>query len=703
MKKSSRKKSSSSTSCSTIVPVPVNVNPSCSTYDLELLSLYSHEQVHIYDKLCSTISSNCEIAYSTSEGITISVPESYQRESSSYEYVSSSSLSSMIVTRIIYPYETNEQNNSISINSTSFFIFEKLKNKYLFNLYKSYINNPKSLSSFDRLLSNDTTKYKGFRRCLFSPYDIRLNQGQSILATITSAHEVFIYEIISSSKRFFHSKSSDFKIDLTKYLFENIQLEDYLIDSNNSNDYRLLYFHLTSAILWNKNGTFFFQLQYSGHIIIWNFHGFSILNQKPLYIIDTKISKPLTMTWNESSQILFISGKENQRLFIKLDKMKLFYININHNDYINVEHSILIQSNQNTLILIESKINYCFIYTIDIHDDQCSSYDCNEIGNRILPSSIVGFEEEKSSILENNLSILIGCEDGTMHSLIISVKFPIRIIDIKLVANGQIKSCCRKPLILRHFNLSSNEYILERIYYSPIVAPNVKFGFVICTLHRWLSNKIISLDKIIEHFLERINIPLWSSSDELVILLNELKRNKTNDKQIKKNSNSNSNSNNNYIYLQRLCRLYSLLNNRKELNIYENQLLESYRNRLSIILNKIFSNIIDKLSQIELFIYKICSKDDQTLSSNLFLCPICNNPLIITKDDLLNCQCSNKHVWPRCSTTLLPLYFDSAQTCSLCDRTITLIQTNDQNYNNFIQYKDKQLDFFFSSICTFCM
>ncbi|CAF3614926.1 unnamed protein product, partial [Rotaria sp. Silwood2] len=177
--------------------------------------------------------------YCTSEGITICVPEKFQRESSStsYDYLSSS-LSSMIITRIKYPFESNDQTNSLSINSTSYLIFELLKNKYLSNLYQSYKPYPKSLSSFDNFLSFDTIKYKGFRRCLFSPYDITLNNGQTILATITCAHEVFIYEIFSSSKRFFHSQSSNLIIDLTKYLFENIKIDNYLIDSTNQSDYR---------------------------------------------------------------------------------------------------------------------------------------------------------------------------------------------------------------------------------------------------------------------------------------------------------------------------------------------------------------------------------------------------------------------------------------------------------------------------------
>ncbi|CAF3979369.1 unnamed protein product, partial [Rotaria sp. Silwood1] len=134
----------------------------------------------------------------------------------------------------------------------------------------------------------------------------------------------------------------------------------------------------------------------------------------------------------------------------------------------------------------------------------CSSYDCNEIDCRQYPSCIIGFQEEERNSSENLISIIVGCEDGTIHSLIISRQLPIKIIDMKLIVNGQIKSCTRKPILLRDFNLSTNEYILARIYYSPIVAPNVKFGFVHCQLHRWLLNKINTFDDIIEHFLKQI-------------------------------------------------------------------------------------------------------------------------------------------------------------------------------------------------------
>jgi hypothetical protein len=282
-----------------------------------------------------------------------------------------------------------------------------------------------------------------------------------------------------------------------------------------------------------------------------------------------------------------------------------------------------------------------------------------------------------------------------MHSLSITRELPIKILDFKQTATGQIKSCSRKPLLLRYFNLSSNELLLARIFYSPIVAPNVKFGYVLCTLHYW--NKTITFDKIIENFLSRIDIPLWRSSDELAVILNELTRGAIHRYQFKKNMNENFQS------LQRLCRLNSLLNNTKQLQILENQCLEIYRHRLAEIFKILFSKMINKLSQIELAIYTISCKNEQYSSSSLMMCPLCNMLLIMTNNDLLFCVCSNKHVWPRCCPTLLPLPFECAQTCSLCDRTITLIDINDKNYLNFVKYKDKQLNFLFSSICTFCM
>jgi hypothetical protein len=364
MKKPNRNKSTSST-----IP-PTTLVPVTPTSDLELFSSYSHEQVHIYEKLCSSISSICEIAYCTTEGIIICVPQTYQRQSSSSSSSSqntSSSLSSMIIARITYPFESTDQTNSISLNSSSYSAFETIKTQYLPRLYQAYKHRPTSLSSFDRLLCSDLVQSKGFRRCLFSPCDITLNHGQSILATITCAHEVFIYEIVSSSQRFFVSQSSNLKIDLTKYLFEKIQLENYLHDSDNEDDYRLLYFHLTSNILWNKKGTLFFQLQYSGHFILWKFDQF---DKELLSIIDTHISKPLAMIWNEECQIVLIIGKENQCVIIKIDQMKLFHININENDYMNIEYAELIKWNENTLVLVESKMNYCLIYSIVMDENQ---------------------------------------------------------------------------------------------------------------------------------------------------------------------------------------------------------------------------------------------------------------------------------------------------------------------------------------------
>lgn len=373
MKKPNRNKSISSTASSAVATSNVVASSSSATSDLELFSSYSHEQVHIYDKLCSSISSSCEIAYCTSEGITICVPETYHRQSSTSQNLSSI-LSAMLVTRIVYPFESSDQTNSISMNCTSNLLFEKIKVKYLPRLYEAYKHRPTSLSSFDRLLCSDTIRYRGFRRCLFSPFDITLNRGQSILATITCANEVFIYEIISSSKRFFLSQSSNLRIDLTKKLLENIQVENYLNDSTSENDYRLLYFHLTSNILWNKTGTLLFQVQYSGHVVIWKFDGLKILNEQSLLILDTKISKPLSMIWNDDMQILLVIGKENQYVLIELDRMKVHNLITNDHDYMNTEHGILIKISQNTLVLLESKINYCLLHTIVIDDNQVNYF-----------------------------------------------------------------------------------------------------------------------------------------------------------------------------------------------------------------------------------------------------------------------------------------------------------------------------------------
>jgi hypothetical protein len=265
---------------------------------------------------------------------------------------------------------------------------------------------------------------------------------------------------------------------------------------------------------------------------------------------------------------------------------------------------------------------------------------------------------------------------------------------MKLVASGHMKSCARKPLLLRHFSLSSNELLLSRIFYSPILSPNVKFGFVLCALHRWPSDNTISFDKIIENFLSRIDIPLWRSSDELAVILNEISRGTIHHYQTKKNTNDN------YSFLQRLCRLHTLLNSTKQLQTFENQLLQNYRQRLSQILTSLFSEMINKLSETELSIYKICCNNEQSTS---LMCPLCNTPLTMTTNDLLSSTCSNKHAWPRCCRTLLSLPFECAQTCTLCDRTIALIETNDKNYINFAKYKDQELNFFFSSICTYCM
>jgi hypothetical protein len=52
--------------------------------------------------------------------------------------------------------------------------------------------------------------------------------------------------------------------------------------------------------------------------------------------------------------------------------MKLFEIkNQDENDYMNAEYAQLIKLNEHFLLLIETKINYCFIYSINInHQNQ---------------------------------------------------------------------------------------------------------------------------------------------------------------------------------------------------------------------------------------------------------------------------------------------------------------------------------------------
>ncbi|CAF3775747.1 unnamed protein product [Rotaria sp. Silwood1] len=61
MKKSNKKTYPSSTSCST--NSTINPNGINSINELEFLSSYSHEQVHIYDKNNSSISTNLHIIF----------------------------------------------------------------------------------------------------------------------------------------------------------------------------------------------------------------------------------------------------------------------------------------------------------------------------------------------------------------------------------------------------------------------------------------------------------------------------------------------------------------------------------------------------------------------------------------------------------------------------------------------------------------
>ena len=281
-----------------------------------------------------------------------------------------------------------------------------------------------------------------------------------------------------------------------------------------------------------------------------------------------------------------------------------------------------------------------------------------------------------------------------MHSLLLSLDVPFSVLELKLVASGQIKSSSRKPLLLRHFQLSVNQLLLARIFYSPIVAPNVKFGFVLCALHRWSPSPS---ENLIEHFLTRIDTPLYRSSDELAIIFNEIQRGKIEHYQPKKSTVDHHQS------LQRLCRLFAMLNS-KQLPTFEQQFLEKYREKLSSILQSLFAKTLSKLTPTEALIYSICCETDQpSISSPIFPCPLCNAALVISRTDLLVASCSNKHHWPRCSRTLLPLALEEAQTCALCDRSITSTDTNEKNYSNFLQYQEKELNFFFSSLCTYCL
>ena len=307
----------------------------------------------------------------------------------------------------------------------------------------------------------------------------------------------------------------------------------------------------------------------------------------------------------------------------------------------------------------------------------------------MLSSPIVGLEKSSS----NPHSILIGCEDGSIHSLQLSSQLPIAIVELKPIASGQIKSCSRKPLLLRHFNLSFNEFLLARIFYSPIVSPNVKFGFVLCTFHRWTSKSSLTFERIVEEFLSRTNIPIWKSSDELAVILHEISRDSKTQFQAKKITNEN------FAQLQRLCRLNSLFSPNKQITNIDNQLLQIYRRQLSSILSKYFSKMMNKLTPVELSIYTICVKDESYSSSSLLLCPLCNSLLNLTSTDLLYATCQNKHSWPRCSRSLLPLMMETSETCALCDRTINSLG----NLPHFLKYKDSDLRFFFSSLCSFCM
>ena len=257
---------------------------------------------------------------------------------------------------------------------------------------------------------------------------------------------------------------------------------------------------------------------------------------------------------------------------------------------------------------------------------------------------------------------------------------------MNLLSSVDSKSSTRKPLLLRHFQLSFNELLLERVFYSPVVAPNVKFGFALCTVHHWRTT---SLKQIIENFLEKVDCPLWRSADELAVIFSQAKDLRF---QLEKHSDSS---------LQRLCALQMMTNDSEQTQLIQNKLLQNYSLRLAEVLNYLFSSMVNELSPIELAIYRICCHGEDLCSS--LLCPMCNCSLTLSNKELLMCSCSNGHQWPRCSRTLLPLSFESVRNCAFCHRTFTLIESNEENYSHFLLYKDKQLTFFFSSLCTFCL
>lgn len=207
---------------------------------------------------------------------------------------------------------------------------------------------------------------------------------------------------------------------------------------------------------------------------------------------------------------------------------------------------------------------------------------------------------------------------------------------------------------------------------------------------------------MIERFLTRTDVPLWFSFDELSVIHHDVQRGIVQQYQKKKSSPAD------YLSLQRLIRLMKLFKklspNQKQIGLVENQFLDVYREKLSSIFDKTVDKQTEKLTPVESLIASICSSSkSSSLSSNLFPCPLCNEALLLSANDLLFASCSNKHFWPRCCRTLLPLTLESAKTCSLCDRTINIVDANDQNYSNFVEHKENELFFFFSTLCSFCL
>ncbi|CAF1189399.1 unnamed protein product [Didymodactylos carnosus] len=314
----------------------------------------------------------------------------------------------------------------------------------------------------------------------------------------------------------------------------------------------------------------------------------------------------------------------------------------------------------------------------------------------MLHSNIIGFQILYSS---DEQTVVIGCEDGSLYSLTMASPSADEIsFDFKLIVTAQSKHYSpRKPLLCRHFTLMNNQLLLNRIFYSPIVNPNEKFGYVSCVVHIWPHHQQQqSLNSLLEQFLGKTTVPLWKSYDELALILYYLPKHRDQANQILKRFISPSIiSQSSFYSLQRLCRLQSLLEstslalnkNRKSQQVAsETKLLQKYLSQLNQLLVTLFGTSKKKLTKSELCLYNcVESLVDESLTKITFIltCPLCNGQINNDNLSLFTCTCVNNHCWPRCNRTFLPLQFDKAQCCSLCERTIISLDPLDNQYENF--------------------